>query len=193
MTKRTGAALARGQSRQDYQTDPLFMEQVVRRFGKPRFDLAATKRNAQCLHYFTKRDNALVQPWPRKLCWLNPPYAHILPWAEKCASEAYRGVVTLFLVPAAVGSNWYCEHVFRHARTLLLNGRLTFVGETEPYPKDCILGVFDQRLPGFGSVLGPGTEVWRWNDPAWPESVPIVHWSCTPEFFRRALRARGGR
>lgn len=164
MGKRTGAALARGKSRQDYQTDPAFMEQVVWRFGRPRVDLAASKRNAQCTKFFTKRENALVQPWPRQLCWLNPPYSNIAPWAEKCADEACAGTRVLFLVPASVGSNWYCDHVFPFARTLLLNGRLTFVGEKDPYPKDCILAVFDRKLAGFGTTAGPGVEVWRWSE-----------------------------
>lgn len=155
--KRTGAMLARGSSKQDYQTDPEFMKAVKYRFGTPRVDLAATLKNTQCNRYFTKRENALVQPWPRTLCWLNPPYSNITPWAEKCAKEALLGSRILFLVPAAVGSNWFCESCFPHATTYFLNGRLIFVGEKDPYPKDLI-------LCDFAGAHGRICEPWRWRD-----------------------------
>jgi phage N-6-adenine-methyltransferase len=165
--KRTGAALARGKSRQDYQTPADFMKAVKRRFGAPRFDLAASAKNAQCKSYFTKRDNALRQPWPRSpwYNWLNPPFGNIAPWAAKCAAESQLGARILFLVPAAVGSNWYRDNVFPYARTLLLNGRLMFVGQKDPYPKDLILAVYDRTLDGYlTEVDGPGCEVWPWRD-----------------------------
>lgn len=154
--KRTGAMLARGKSKQDYQTDPEFMRAVEKRFGKPRFDLAAGAKNAQCAKYFTKRQNALARPWPLTLCWLNPPYSNIAPWAKKCAEESKRGVRILFLVPASVGSNWYCDWCYPYTNTYLLNGRLTFVGQSDPYPKYLI-------LCDFG---GPGShhcEPWAWQ------------------------------
>lgn len=155
--KRTGAMLARGKSKQDYQTDPDFMRAAIRRFGKPRFDLAASAKNAQCKKYFTKRDNALVKPWPRTLCWLNPPYSNIAPWAKKCAEESERGSRILFLVPAAVGSNWYCDWCYPYAKTYLLNGRLVFVGEKHGYPKDLILCY-------FGGGVAYHCEPWHWRD-----------------------------
>lgn len=165
MTKRTGAALARGKNNGNYQTPADFMAAVHARFGKPKIDLAASAKNAQCKSYFTKRDNALRQSWPRKLCWLNPPYGNIAPWAQKCAEASALGSRILFLVPAAVGSNWYRDHVFPWARTLLLNGRLMFVGQKDPYPKDLILAVFDRTLDGWNSEAdgGPGCEIWNWR------------------------------
>ena|SRR3990172_781253 len=163
-SKCTGAALARGKSKQDYKTPADFMAAVRQRFGAPRFDLAASAKNTQCKRYFTKRKNALVQQWPRRLCWLNPPYGNIAPWAKKCAEESALGSLILFLVPAAVGSNWYRDHVFLYARTLFLNGRLKFVGQKDPYPKDLILAVFDRTLDGWGGeVEGPGCEIWNWR------------------------------
>lgn len=143
--KRTGAALARGKSRQDYQTPEEFMLAVRNRWGKPRFDLAASAKNAQCTRYFNKRDNALKKQWPRTLCWLNPPYSDIGPWAKKCAEEAQRGTRTLFLVPASVGSNWYCDWCYPYSATYFLQGRITFVGAVDPYPKDLILCDFGGR------------------------------------------------
>ena len=58
-----------------------------------------------------------------------------------------------FLVPAAVGSNWFRDYVDGKALVLLLNGRLSFDG-AGPYPKDCILCLYG---------IEPGYEVWSWR------------------------------
>jgi hypothetical protein len=58
-------------------------------------------------------------------------------------------------VTAGVGSNWWRDHVHDKARVLLLNGRITFVGETHGYPKDCCLLL-------YGPSVEPGYEVWSW-------------------------------
>jgi hypothetical protein len=73
----------------------------------------------------------------RPLLFLNPPFADIAPWAAKCAAEARLGAEILFLVPASVGSEWFAEHVWKHACVYLLRGRLCFDGK-DPYPKDCL-------------------------------------------------------
>jgi phage N-6-adenine-methyltransferase len=157
-----------GLSKQDYATPPEFIDAVKRRFGIREFayDLAASKENTKAKHFFCEEQDSLKQDWPRAItesgrshvgpawAWLNPPYAHIAPWAEKCAASAHirSGRRILFLVPAAVGANWFAQHVDGQALVLLLNGRISFDGKA-PYPKDCI-------LVGYG--LEPGYEVWSW-------------------------------
>jgi len=87
--------------------------------------------------------------------WLNPPFGDLRPWAARCASEARLGAQIVMLTPASLGSEWYCDEVQGHALTLVVRPRLTFVGCTAPYPKDCAIHLF-----GFGMV-GLGT--WRWK------------------------------
>ncbi len=155
---KTGASFSRGSSRQDYATPADFLAAVVARFGPLYFDLAASDDNAKAKHYFTIRDNSLVQEWHKLpgLLWLNPPFDHIMPWACKCAEEAALGARILFLVPASVGSNWFNEFVHRKALVLALNGRLCFdpAHPTWGYPKDCILA-------GYG--FGVGFDTWTWK------------------------------
>lgn len=146
-----------GQSRQDYGTPLDFIAAAERLIGaRFQVDLAASPGNAKAPGFFTAEQDSLSQPWHQLQgwLWLNPPYANIGAWAAKCAAESALGAKIAFLVPASVGANWYRDHVHGKAYVLALNGRLTFEGETQPFPKDCILALFG---------VAPGFEVWSWQ------------------------------
>lgn len=154
-----------GRSEQCVSTPDDFMRAVQKKFDIALFDydLAADATNAKSTFYFDEKQDSLKQDW-RKLkgeLWLNPPYGNIEPWARKCAETAAPGVKPrarsriFLLVPASVGSNWWAEHVHHKARVFLLNGRITFVGHTQAYPKDLCLCL-------FGAI--PEYVVWRWKD-----------------------------
>lgn len=156
-----------GNSKQDYGTPAEFIAEVEIRFGDLCIDLAAREDNKKAPRCITPEEDSLAQPWLNffsggDVGWLNPPFAHIGPWAAKCAEwlEAARAVNLqgriLMLAPASVGSNWYRDHVHGKAYVLFLNDRLTFVGAKDPYPKDCMLCVYD-------TATGPGFDVWRWK------------------------------
>lgn len=154
---KTGATLARGQSKQDYETPTNFMLAVEKRFGKIEFDLAAHSRNNKCENYFSleRGEDSLALPWPQdKLCWLNPPFSNITPWAKKCYAESVCGCRILFLVPGSVGANWFGNYVLNRCLILALGNRIKFVGAKDPYPKDCILACY-----GYGL----GFEFWKWK------------------------------
>lgn len=161
-----------GRSKQDYATPREFLAAVKVKFGihEWAWDLAAVRENCVCPNYYgpdataiAHRD-ALLCDWTKRRgdLWLNPPYADIAPWAEKCGStqvlrrknagnsEAGR---IFFLVPAAVGSNWFANHVDGKARVIFPRPRLSFDGKA-PYPKDVLLAV-------FGEI--PGYKCWRWQ------------------------------
>jgi phage N-6-adenine-methyltransferase len=151
-----------GKSKQDYGTPLGLIDAVEARFGALEVDLAATRENAIASIFVTPADDSLSLDWVERFggkhCWLNPPFGNIAPWAEKCVDFSRRspsGRIYL-LTPASVGSNWYANHVDGKAYVIALQGRLTFVGETTPYPKDCILSLFGSRIHG--------NEVWKWNE-----------------------------
>lgn len=150
-----------GRSRQDYRTPAVFLDAVRRRFGLTAFaiDLAASEENAVAPLFYTEAEDALQQPWrtkSREFGWCNPPFANIAPWVRKAWRESRIGARVLMLVPAGVGANWWRDHVDGKAFVLFLNGRITFVGETMPYPKDCVLLV-------YGPDVAPGQAVWSWS------------------------------
>lgn len=176
---KTGAAFARGRSKQDYCTPPELIKAVVSRFGLLHFDLAATYENTVAPRFFGPPEIKLVMPIPggircvaadafacdwtslRGNLWLNPPFDRIAPWAQRCAATIsflnYNRIghqtKILFLVPAAVGSNWWRDHVHDWAHVLFLNGRVCFDG-VAPYPKDCTLCVYGEK---------PGYDIWPWG------------------------------
>lgn len=151
-----------GRSVQDVCTPAIFLTAVKRRFGVRAFsiDLAASAENAVAARYYTKADNALVQPWTSDgLAWLNPEFAALEPWVERAWAQSQEGARLAMLVPAGVGSNWWRDYVHQKAFVLVLNGRITFVGHTKPYPKDCCLLI-------YGPDVAPGYVVWLWRKTA---------------------------
>jgi phage N-6-adenine-methyltransferase len=172
-----GASLHRGHSAQDYQTPPEFIQAVKQLLGIQAFDidLAASPENAQASTSYTKEQDSLVQPWVYNgWGWLNPPYANIRPWVAKAwrVSKAQqntrmylghdhaRGIA--MLVPASVGANWWAFFVHGEATVLFLNGRLTFVGQTTPYPKDCALLLYGPITISWVEHSKP-YGVWDWK------------------------------
>jgi phage N-6-adenine-methyltransferase len=120
-----------------YRTDPNFIEGYIAPKYKIIGDLAADENNFLSPLYLTEKEDSLTCNWMDfyEVCresqgegylWLNPPYGDIRAWAQKCANASMDGVKILFLVPAAVGSNWYRKYVEDFARVDLLNGRLVF-------------------------------------------------------------------
>lgn len=161
-----GPTIRRHRSKQDYRTEVAFLAAVRARLGIVDFtiDLAADRRNRVTREYFSRTNSALDhRSWHefigRGWGWLNPPFDTIEPFAERCARTALHGGKVAFLVPASTGSNWFRDYVFGHALVLLLNGRITFEGAEDPYPKDLLLALYgapfmphDQRV-----------EVWTWK------------------------------
>jgi len=157
---KTGAMLNRFRSDQEVQTDPSFIEAVVRRFGPISFDLAASPENAQAPKYFTREQNALAQDWTQLegTLWLNCEFGSCDVWSRKCANSAaapHRFQRILLLTPAAIGTEWFAQNVHRKAFVLALRGRLTFVGQVDPFPKCLMLSVYGDGLSGL--------DVWDWT------------------------------
>ncbi len=170
-----------GRSKQNYATPWEFIRSVEARFGTPEVDLAGTEKNKKAPIVLTKKADSLALPflrgplpydnflpgwWDSLLNWLNPPFGHIEPWASKCEKwlqyrQSERGRIFL-LTPASVGANWFRGHVYGKALVLFLcgnehgSGRITFMGNRDPYPKDCMLSVFGEK---------PGFELWGWRLP----------------------------
>lgn len=170
-----------GRSKQDYATPREFIAAVERRWGPLALDLAAHTDNHVTEKWYGPgglAEDSLVVDWSalRGNLWLNPPYGHIEPWAEKCHrtviawhempdAAAWQSRI-FFLVPASVGANWYAKNVFEKSRSVFLNGRLSFDGKN-PFPKDCGLFIFGVGMKGF--------ECWRWGSYAIEDIARETH------------------
>ena len=146
-----------GRSKQDYQTPPVFLEALRERIGCSDFqcDVACTPEN--CVGR-NRLEDGLRDDWsPLGWNFCNPPYERIMPWVQKAWMETRdRGCKSAVLVPASVGANWWLNWVHGKAYVLFLNGRLTFVGETAPYPKDCAVLLYTPFTLG-------GYVIWSWQ------------------------------
>jgi phage N-6-adenine-methyltransferase len=153
-----------GKSFQSYATPLAFVETVEREIIGCDFalDLAATKDNTKAPRWLGPGSpiatDSLKADWAGTLDgdwgFLNPPYAHIRPWVEKCADEAKKGARFCLLVPASVGADWFARYVHRRSMVLALLPRLSFDGKA-PFPKDTVLCVYGQPGRGF--------DCWRWK------------------------------
>lgn len=150
-----------GRSVQDYETPGELIHAIGVAFGATfSVDLAASARNRKITRYLGPGseygEDSLAADWSKFSgdAWLNPPFAHIEPWAEKCATTVRSGRIFL-LVPASVGSNWYAAHVHGRAHVVAISPRVTFVDQEDPYPKDLVLAVFSGIRGGFST--------WRWK------------------------------
>ncbi len=147
-----------GKSFQAYGTPDDLLAAVRKRFGPLSFDLAASADNTVVPGaYYDKEADSLSRSWHQidGLLWLNPEFANIASWAEKCWLEAREGAKILMLTPASVGSEWFRQCVHGNAYVLALNPRLVFKGCTDAYPKDCMISVWGHGIHGF--------DVWRWK------------------------------
>ena len=150
-----------GHSRQDYGTPEEVLDAVLQLLRIERFslDAAAAANNAVAHRYYTAKDDGVAHPWHETgVTWWNPPYGQCKRWARKACSEAALGRVSVGLIPASVGSNWWREYVHQYAHVKFLNGRVTFVGCTAPFPKDVALVIYGDpvRWPA-------GYDVWDWR------------------------------
>jgi len=150
-----------GESDPDVGTDPKLLRAVRRLLGIRAFDcdLAASPQNAVAQKFYTKSDDALRQPWRvgSGWNWLNPPFDEIEPWVKRAylQSSAANSAQTAMLVPLGC-PDWWRFWVHHKARVMLLNGRLTFVGHSDPYPKDCAILL-------YGPYVKTSYEVWVWG------------------------------
>jgi hypothetical protein len=160
---RTGPSVNKGRSKQDYGTPWEFIRAVENKWGPLVADLACTTENAKAPkgYYFDKGvDSLKVGDWsedyPTGNLWLNPPFADIGPWAEKCAFHGVRRDGLIFLLtPASIGTDWFKARVWGNARVLGVSPRITFEGTSDPYPKDLMLSIFGKATAGF--------DLWRWK------------------------------
>jgi site-specific DNA-methyltransferase (adenine-specific) len=107
-------------------------------------DVCATKRNAKCPVYFSRRDNGLAQPW-RGVCWMNPPYGdEIGDWVRKATEEvaARRAIAVVALLPARTDTAWWHDWVKPFARVRFLRGRLRFGGAKKDAPFPSVIAIY---------------------------------------------------
>lgn len=168
----SGPTIDRGNSSGDIWTPQVFRDAVTKRFGAPVWDLAASATNHFGPHWFDEREDSLTIPWGGLdgLCWLNPPFANITPWARKCRVDSHNGGAEILLLVPMGSQNWYWDFVEPYADVYCV-GRMVFdncfdrkTGElvTTAYAKDLILAHYARDITR-GRRWTQRPQRWRWE------------------------------
>ncbi len=90
-------------------------------------DVCASDMNTKVKsHYFTERENGLVQDWSNDVCWMNPPYGNKLKkWVRKAFDESRKGATVVCLLPVRAETGWYKELCLGH-EIRFIRGKLKF-------------------------------------------------------------------
>ncbi len=106
-------------------------------------DVCATKENAKCKSFYTKKQNGLLQEW-KGICWCNPPYGReIINWVRKASISAKNGATVVMLIPARTDTKWFHDYIYRkeNVKIKFIKGRLKF-GDAQnaaPFPSMLVL------------------------------------------------------
>jgi phage N-6-adenine-methyltransferase len=126
---------------------PFFLE--VERFFRLKFkhDMAATADNAKCNSFFTKEQDSLSLDWPTAgWCWLNPPFAQIGKFAEKCLLESSRGSQIVSIWPLSGDLNMI--DVWKNSDVYVVHGRVW------PEVRGCMLCMWSSKIIRIPLVRG---------------------------------------
>ena len=81
-----------------------------------KYDIAASYQNNKAPYFYTEDDNSLEMDWPTDgWCFLNPPFANLGKWIEKCSEQTKRGcqIVTIWPLSGDINQipTWRESHV----------------------------------------------------------------------------------
>ncbi len=142
----------------DRGTDPALFAMLDQRFHFA-LDVAATRENAKCDCWYTKKRDGLRSAWFGRV-WCNPPFSDIRAWVEKAWQEwesAHRPELIVMLLPANRTEQAWWQDLVEPRRDRgddltveFLPGRLRFVpgvktekGDRPPF--GCCLLIWSQR------------------------------------------------
>ena len=102
-------------------------------------DPCATKRNAKCAKFYTKKDDGLSKDWSDETVFMNPPYGReIGKWVKKISEQG--GVA---LLPARTDTKWFHNYIYKKADVRFIKGRLKFGGSKNSAPFPSMLVIFN--------------------------------------------------
>ena len=107
-------------------------------------DPCATKENAKCERFYTKKDDGIFQSWEDEIVFMNPPYGReIGKWVERAYWASLHGIVVVGLIPARTDTRYWHDYIHGKAEIRFIKGRLYFTnnGKTgrAPFPSAIVI------------------------------------------------------
>jgi len=148
-------------------TPPEIVQLVVECLGAIDLDPCSnTAKTIPAKTHYTLQENGLEQPWHGRV-YMNPPYGDgIEQWVAKlCAEHARDGGVTeaIALVPARPDTQWF--KCLRNYVCCFVEGRLTFVGSTDPAPFPSAIFYLGDDIGKFYQHFQTTGDIWQRLEP----------------------------
>jgi phage N-6-adenine-methyltransferase len=106
-------------------------------------DVCTSAANRKCARYFSPEHDGLAQDWGEDICWMNPPYGNAIgAWMEKAYRSSLAGATVVCLAPSRTGTRWWHAWVWGKAEIRPRQGRITFVGATDPAGFDSVAIIY---------------------------------------------------
>lgn len=128
---------------EEWPTPQVFFKQLDQEF-RFTLDPCATRSNAKCRIYFTKKQNGLAQDWGQHRVFCNPPYGREMrTWAYKCLEASRRGALVVLLAHARTDTRWFHDWVYGKAAEIrFVRGRLKFGDGAQSAPFPSLVAIY---------------------------------------------------
>ena len=137
-------------NKDDWETPQDLFEELNSQFNF-NLDAAASKKNAKCKRYFTKKDDALKQEWGNNVIWCNPPYGkQIGKFVEKAYYTwlKFPKSIVVMLLPARTDTKWFHEYIYNKAEIRYIKGRIHFSGSKNGAPFPSMIVIYKDSKKG---------------------------------------------
>ncbi len=131
---------------EEWPTPQAFFESLNSEF-RFTLDPCATRGNAKCLRFYTKKDDGLAQSWGAHRVFCNPPYGKAMrQWARKCYEASTLGALVVLLAHARTDTRWFHDWVYGKATELqFVRGRLKFGDGHQSAPFPSLVAIYRPR------------------------------------------------
>ncbi len=130
----------------EWPTPQAFFDDLDKEF-RFTLDPCASRTNAKCPKFYTKREDGLAQHWGRHRVFCNPPYGReMIMWARKCFEASRAGATVVLLAHARTDTRWFQDWVYRKADDIrFVRGRLKFGDGSRSAPFPSLVAVYRPR------------------------------------------------
>lgn len=133
----------------EWNTPQLFFNKLNEKYNFT-LDPCASKHNAKCKKYYTKKDNGLEKSWEGETVFVNPPYGRDLKnWVKKAYEESRNTNTTVVLLcPARTDTKYFHDYMMKASELYFIKGRLKFENKNKnsnsaPFPS--VVAVFKSK------------------------------------------------
>jgi len=105
-------------------------------------DPCASKKNAKCKKFYTKKEDGLSKDWSNEVVFCNPPYNRYTmnDWLKKMSSSEAK--ICVGLLPARTNTKWFHEYVWGKSEIRFIRGKLKFNGYKWQAPFPSMIVIF---------------------------------------------------